>query len=37
LRQALPRSEERRQLEAPRKRLAPPEQTLGDLDDEIPF
>lgn len=37
LRPTLPRPEERRQLEAPRARLAPPEPKAGNLDDEIPF
>jgi len=33
----LPRPDERKQLEAPRKRLAPPEQRGGGPNDEIPF
>ena len=37
LRPALPRTEERKQLESPRRRIAPPVQKGGDLDDEIPF
>ena len=37
LRPSLPPSAERKQLEAPRMKLAPPEQQGGDLDDDISF
>jgi hypothetical protein len=33
----LPRPEERKQLEPPRARLAPPKRSGSDLDDDIPF
>ena len=35
-RPSIPRSEERKQLEAPPKKLSPPESS-GDLDDDVPF
>ena len=37
LRPVLPRPEERKQLEPPRARLAPPKRSGSDLDDDIPF
>jgi hypothetical protein len=37
LRPALPRPQDRKQLEAPARRLVSPEPKGGDLDDELPF